>query len=74
MDNIIVDVKLWGQMVGSLVWDSAMQMAVFEYDNTFRRNGIEPAPLTMPLSYGNRPFSTSCELVHLLVVQNPKPS
>ena len=57
MDNIIVDVKLWGQMVGSLVWDSAMQMAVFEYDNTFRRNGIEPAPLTMPLAHGNRPFS-----------------
>ena len=57
MDNIIVDVKLWGQMVGSLVWDSAMQMAVFEYDNAFRRNGIEPAPLTMPLAHGNRPFS-----------------
>ena len=57
MDIIIVDVKLWGQMVGSLVWDSAMQMAVFEYDNAFRRNGIEPAPLTMPLAHGNRPFS-----------------
>ena len=57
MDNIIVDVKLWGQMVGSLVWDSAMQMAVFEYDNAFRRNGLEPAPLTMPLAHGNRPFS-----------------
>ncbi len=57
MENIIVDVKLWGQMVGSLVWDSAMQMAVFEYDNAFRRNGIEPAPLTMPLVHGNRPFS-----------------
>lgn len=57
MDNIIVDVKLWEQMVGSLVWDSAMQIAVFEYDSAFRRNGIEPAPLIMPLSLGNRPFS-----------------
>ena len=57
MENIIVDVKLWGQMVGSLVWNPAMQMAVFEYDNAFRRNGIEPAPMTMPLSQGNRPFS-----------------
>ena len=44
-------------MVGSLVWNPAMQMAVFEYDNAFRRNGIEPAPMTMPLSQGNRPFS-----------------
>jgi serine/threonine-protein kinase HipA len=32
-------------------------MAVFEYDSAFRRNGIELAPLTMPLSLGNRPFS-----------------
>ena len=44
-------------MVGSLVWDSITQMAVFEYDNAFRRNGLEIAPLTMPLSLGNRPFS-----------------
>lgn len=57
MENIVVDVRLWGQMVGSLVWDSTTQMAVFEYDNAFRRNGLEIAPLTMPLSLGNRPFS-----------------
>ena len=57
MENIVVDVRLWGQMVGSLVWDSITQMAVFEYDNAFRRNGLEIAPLTMPLSLGNRPFS-----------------
>ena len=57
MDDLIVDVKLWGQMVGSLAWDNATGMAVFEYENSFRRNGIEPAPLTMPLSLGNRPFS-----------------
>ena len=44
-------------MVGSIAWDNAMGMAVFEYDNGFRRIGIEPAPLTMPLSLGNRPFS-----------------
>ena len=57
MDDLIVDIKLWGKMVGSLAWDNAAGMAVFEYDNNFRRNGIEPAPLTMPLSLGNRPFS-----------------
>ena len=50
MDDLIVDIKLWGKMVGSLAWDNAAGMAVFEYDNEFRRNGIEPAPLTMPLS------------------------
>ena len=57
MEDLVVDIKLWGQMVGSLAWDNATGMAVFEYDNSFRRNGIELAPLTMPLSLGNRPFS-----------------
>lgn len=57
MKDLIVDVKLWGQLVGSLVWDYGNEMAVFEYDSAFRRNGIEPAPLTMPKSQGFRPFS-----------------
>lgn len=57
MNDLIVDVKLWGRLVGSLVWDATTGMAVFEYDSAFRRNGIELAPLTMPLSLGNRPFS-----------------
>jgi serine/threonine-protein kinase HipA len=57
MEDLIVDVKLWGRLVGSLVWDATTGMAVFEYDSAFRRNGIELAPLTMPLSLGNRPFS-----------------
>lgn len=57
MESLIVDVKLWGQFVGSLVWDDARDMAVFEYDSRFRRNGLELAPLTMPLSQGARPFS-----------------
>lgn len=57
MENLIVDVKLWGRIVGSLVWDVASDMAFFEYDSNFRRNGLELAPLTMPLSMGNRPFS-----------------
>ena len=57
MGNLIVDVKLWGQMVGSLMWDASSEMAVFEYDSRYRRNGLDIAPLTMPLSKGTRPFS-----------------
>jgi serine/threonine-protein kinase HipA len=57
MENLIVDVRIWGQYVGSLVWDDARAMAIFEYDSRFRRNGLELAPLTMPLSQGSRPFS-----------------
>ena len=40
MDNLIVDVKLRGQMVGSLIWDTSSKMAVFEYDSRFRHNGF----------------------------------
>ena len=57
MENLIVDVKLWGQFVGSLVWDDTREMAVFEYDAQYRRNGQELAPLMMPLAKGARPFS-----------------
>lgn len=57
MENLIVDVSIWGMKVGALVWDDAAGMAVFEYDSKFRRSGLELAPLTMPLAMGNRPFS-----------------
>lgn len=57
MEDLIVDVKLWGRLVGSLVWDASASMAVFEYDRSYRLNGVDLAPLTMPLSLGNRPFS-----------------
>lgn len=57
MEDLIVDVRIWGRLVGSLVWDYAMGMAVFEYDNDFRQSGLDIAPLTMPLTMGNRPYS-----------------
>jgi serine/threonine-protein kinase HipA len=57
MENLVVDVSIWEMKVGALVWDTATDMAVFEYDSKFRRSGLELAPLTMPLSMGNRPFS-----------------
>lgn len=57
MEDLIVDVKLWGRMVGSLAWDAQAGAAVFEYDRNFRQSGLEIAPLTMPLSLGMRPFT-----------------
>lgn len=57
MDNLIVDVKIWGRMVGSLIWDSLSETAIFEYDKGFRSSGLEVSPLMMPLSQGLRPFS-----------------
>ena len=57
MEDLIVDVRIWGRLVGSLVWDPALGMAVFEYDTGFRQSGLDIAPLTMPLPMGSRPYS-----------------
>jgi len=48
MKELIVDVKLWGRMVGSLVWNTQTGAVVFEYDSNFRRSDLEISPLTMP--------------------------
>ena len=58
MKELIVDVKLWGRLVGSLlVWNTQTGTVVFEYDSNFRRSDLEISPLTMPLSLGTRPFT-----------------
>ena len=57
MDDLLVDVSIWGRLVGSLLWDASLGTAVFEYDDGFRQGGLDLAPLSMPRSMGNRPFS-----------------
>lgn len=47
MNNALV--KIWGQNVGALLWDERNQIAHFEYDKAFVRNGLEISPLMMPL-------------------------
>jgi len=46
----VSEVKLWGKTIGAVSWDSGLSRSYFEYDSTFRRSGIEVAPLAMPLS------------------------
>ena len=42
-------VNLWGQRLGAVVEDS-MGSITFEYDEQFRRSGLEVSPLRLPLS------------------------
>lgn len=35
MKDLVVDVKLWGQNVGSLYWDKNLGVALFDYDTPF---------------------------------------
>ena len=47
--SLIVDVKLWGQNVGSLVWNEKQEIAAFQYEPKFLRSKLDISPLMMPL-------------------------
>lgn len=44
------DVCLWGQKVGTVLWNESRMCANFEYAPDFIRSGWEVAPLMMPLA------------------------
>lgn len=44
-----IQVSLWGKRVGILIPTSKQGYYAFQYDNAFRREGVEIAPLMMPL-------------------------
>ncbi len=49
METNAVKVKLWGMDAGYLSWDKKMGVAVFEYEPSFLEQGLDIAPLTMPV-------------------------
>ena len=48
----VARVNLYGQPIGSVRWDQRYEIAHFEYDPDFVRQGIEPSPLMMPVREG----------------------
>ena len=50
METNVVKVKLWGIDVGYLSWDKKAGVAVFEYESSFLEQGLDIAPLTMPIN------------------------
>ena len=46
----LAEVWLWNQVVGAVALAEGSEVAEFEFDPQFRRDGMELAPLTMPLS------------------------
>ena len=44
-----VKVSIHGQTVGFLTWDSRKGRALFEYDRTFVSDGLDIAPICMPI-------------------------
>lgn len=57
MNELIVDVNLWGKNVGSLYWDAKLNVAVFDYERKFIRSGLNISPLMMPVDkYSGSPY------------------
>lgn len=57
---MIVQVKLWGELVGAIAWDNRINTSVFEFSEEFVTRGLDTAPITMPLAdleRGRRIFS-----------------
>jgi serine/threonine-protein kinase HipA len=46
----VIEVRVWGKLVGALALDPRLGYYAFAYDPSWRRSGIELAPLTMPLN------------------------
>ena len=46
----VAEVTLWDRRIGAVAWDTDRQLGSFEYDPQFVGAGVEPAPLTMPVS------------------------
>lgn len=47
MNELIVDVKLWGKDVGALLWDNNNNIASFQYEDKFLRSGLDISPIIM---------------------------
>lgn len=43
-----IEVHLWGDKIGAIARDPNSGFYAFRYDDKFRAQGIEPAPLHMP--------------------------
>lgn len=49
-------VRLWSRDVGAVAWDADRGLGAFEYEPAFVSQGLEVAPLTMPLRSGVQSF------------------
>ncbi len=53
----VVEIKIWGQLVGAARWDQNQQLANFQYDKKFLTRNHDLSPIKMPLQNGERIYS-----------------
>lgn len=51
------EIKLWGELVGAVRWDTQQQLVTFQYSPTFLKKEWDIAPIKMPITEGSRIFS-----------------
>jgi len=56
MDKLIVDVKLYGETVGSLMWNEKKEWAEFQFYPDYVSKGLDVAPIVMPLKSRGKDF------------------
>ena len=59
MSTPVIEVRIWGKRVGAVAPDPRLGCYVFAYDPSWRRRGIELAPITMPLADTRTTFAFS---------------
>ena len=50
-------VKIWGEVVGAVIWDEKTGSASFEYDVAFKKLNWDLSPLKMPIDAPKNIFS-----------------
>jgi len=53
----VAEVKIWGELVGAVRWDTAKQLASFQYTKKFLTKEIDLSPIKMPVNNGDRIYS-----------------
>ena len=51
------EIKIWGELIGAVLWDEASRLASFQFDKKFLTKKWDLSPIKMPLSNGNRIYS-----------------
>ncbi len=51
------EVKIWGELVGAVLWNADKQLASFQYDKKFLTQAIDLSPIKMPYKNGDRIYS-----------------
>jgi serine/threonine-protein kinase HipA len=51
------EVKIWGEYVGAVRWDSSQKLAYFQFAPAFLKKGWNLSPIKMPISAGDRIYS-----------------